>query len=193
MWPANPYARFLWLALDLWEDLHTLVDVYKSTNKEDPRLVIARHTLVDFDSLDELLKEFIEHINKEEIKKLNQQDQDRLLNACISYHKAVQPRRKLLKDIRNNLGAHRTGRPWINAPQSGISSSSEYGKWEQFLAQLENKCDLNEWVNTFNAVYQLLNVLQDFNLDAWYSWPENENIKFYMPILPAGYYPKKQE
>ena len=75
----------------------------------------------------------------------------------------------------------------------GVSSSSEYGKWEQLLVSLEIECNLNEWVYTFNAAYELLNILQDFNLDAWYSWPNNEDIKFYMPILPPGFYPKNKK
>lgn len=63
-WPASSYARFLWLAFSLWEDIHTLVDIYKSADNEETGLVISRHTLVDFDELDELLKEFLEHIKK---------------------------------------------------------------------------------------------------------------------------------
>jgi len=190
LWPASPYARFLWLAFGLWEDIHTLTEVSKLSNQAETRLAIARHVLIDFDSLDELLKEFHEHIKKEELSKLNPQDRERLTAAFGNYHRTVQPHRKMLKDIRNNLGSHRTGMPWSKAPQSGVASQDEWGKWEQFLVSLENECDLAKWLGVFNAAQVLLNVLKDFNLDAWYSWPEDGQIRFYTPLMPPGYYPR---
>lgn len=190
-WPASSYTRFLWLAFGLWEDIHALVDTYKSSSQKEARLVIARHVLIDFDSLDELLKEFHDHIKKEELTKLQSDDQNRISSGFNSYHRAVQPHRERLKDIRNNLGSHRTGKPWVKAPQSGVTASNQWGKWEQFLISLENECDLAKWLEVFDAAYGLLSLLQDYNLDAWYSIPEDGKITFSMPILPRGYYPQE--
>jgi len=192
-WPASSYARFLWLSLGLWEDILALVDVYKKVDKKDAQLVLARHAIVDFDSLDELIKEFHDHVKSEELGRLSSDDQKKMITAFSDYHRKVQPQRELLKKIRNNLGSHRTGMPWLKAPQSEMASSDEYGKWEQFLTSLEDECKLTKWKDTFNAAYELLNILKDFNLDAWYIWPDGKDeIQFFMPILPPGYYPKKE-
>ncbi|HKZ01235.1 MAG TPA: hypothetical protein VJ180_03290 [Pyrinomonadaceae bacterium] len=188
-WPASSYARFLWLAFGLWEDIFALVDTYKSSTQPESRLVIARHVLVDFDSLDELLKEFHDHIKKEELTKLQPDDQNRMNTAFSSYHRAIQPHRDLLKNIRNNLGSHRTGMPWVKAPQSGITTPNEWGRWEHFLISLENECDLAKWSGVFRAAYDLLIVLQDFNLAAWYRISEDGKFVSSMPVLPPGYYP----
>ncbi len=192
MWPASSYARFLWLSFGLWEDIHALVDVYKISDQKETRLVIARHAIVDFDSLDELIKEFHEHAKNEEFSRLKLDDQEKITTAFISYHRTVQPQRELLKKIRNYLGSHRTGMPWLKVPQSGVTLPDEWGKWEQLLSSLEDECDLTKWKDIFNAAYVLLNILKDFNLDAWYSWPDGEEIQFYLPILPPGYYPTKE-
>jgi hypothetical protein len=152
--------------------------------------VLARHVLVDFDSLGELLREFYDHIKREELDKLSPPDAEKILSAFGDYHRAVQPYRQSLKEIRNNLGSHRTGEPWRKAPDSGVTSPEEWGKWEQYLAELEGCCDLTRWLSVLNAALELLNLLKDFNLDAWYSWPEDGNIRFYMPLLPPGYYPQ---
>jgi hypothetical protein len=188
-WPASSYARFLWLAAGLWEDIYTLVDAYKSSTEPGGQLVIARHVLIDFDSLDELLREFHAHIKKVEITKLEVADQNRMSMAFSSYHRAVQPYRELLKNIRNNLGSHRTGVPWVKAPQSGITDPNEWGKWEHVLISLENECNLSKWSEVFKASYSLLTVLQDFNLASWYRIPKDGEIEFSWPILPPGYYP----
>jgi len=193
MWPASSYARFLWLSLGLWEDILALVDAYKTIDRKEAQLVIARHAIVDFDSLDELLKEFHDYIKSEELSRLQPEDQKKMTTAFGSYHRTVQPQRELLKKIRNNLGSHRTGMPWLKAPQSEVTSSDEWGKWEQFLSSLEDECELTKWKDTFNAAYELLKLLKDFNLDAWYSWPDGGEIQFFMPILPPGYYPKERE
>ena len=66
-WPANSYARFLWLAIGLWEGILALADVYRSSSDDETRLVLAFHVLGDFDSLDELLREFHNHIKREEL------------------------------------------------------------------------------------------------------------------------------
>ncbi len=145
VWPANSYTRFFWLYIRLWEDILTLVDVYKVSDQKDTQLVIARHAIVDFDSLDELIKEFHEHTKSEEIKRLNQEDQKKIANAFNNYHRKVQPQRELLKKIRNNIGSHRTGKPWLIAPQSGVTSPDKWGVWEQFVSSLENECDLTKW------------------------------------------------
>jgi hypothetical protein len=45
MWPMSSYARFIWLSLGLWEDILTLVDVYKVSDQKDTQLVLkARST-----------------------------------------------------------------------------------------------------------------------------------------------------
>ncbi len=192
MWPASSYARFLWLAFGLWEDIHALADIYKASNQEETRLVIARHVIIDFDSLDELIGEFHEHIKSYELNKLQPDDQSKMKAAFSNYHRTVQPQRELLKKIRNNLGSHRTGIPWLKAPSSGVISPNEWGKWEQLLSSLESECDLNKWKDTFNAARELINTLKNFNLDAWYSWPDGGEIQFFMPVLPSGYYPENK-
>lgn len=189
-WPANSYARFLWLAFGLWEDLYALVDVYKSSTQSESRLVIARHVLSDFDSLDDLLKEFHEHIKKEELTKLMTDDQNRMNTGFGDYHRSLQPHRELLKNIRNNVGSHRTGMPWVKAQQSGITNQKQWGKWEHFLISLENECDLAKWSVVFRAAYSLLILLWDFNLAAWYSIQGDGRIIFSRPVLPPGYYPE---
>jgi hypothetical protein len=191
MWPASSYSRYLWLSFGLWEDIIELVGLYKVSMKDEARVVLARHILVDFDTLDELIKEYHDHIKKEELTKLSPEDQERMINAFDCYHRIVQPHRRLLKKIRNNLGSHRTGMPWQKAPDSGVDSSNEWGKWEQFLSSLEKECDLEKWKDIFNSAYVLLNILKNFNLDAWYKWPVDGEIQFFLPILPPGYYPNK--
>ncbi|HAE60615.1 MAG TPA: hypothetical protein DCG54_14205 [Anaerolineae bacterium] len=188
-WPASSYARFLWLAFGLWEDIYALVNTYKSSTQLECRLVIARHVLIDFDSLDELLKEFHDHIKNEELTKLQPDDQNRMNTAFSHYHRAVQPHRELLKNVRNNLGAHRTGMPWVKASQNEITTPNEWGKWEHFLISLENECNLIKWSGVFLAAYDLLVLLQDFNLAAWYRISEDGEIMFSFPVLPPGYYP----
>jgi hypothetical protein len=185
-WPLNSYARFLWLALGLWEDIYTLADAYKSSTG-DTRLVLARHILGDFDSLDELLGEFQKYIKREELDKLSSADREKMLSAFRDYHRAVQPSRQSLKEIRNCLSAHRTGEPWLKARTSGVTSAGEWGKWEQYLLMLEARCDLTQWVLVLNGARDLLNLLKDFNLDHWYSTSQDE-IRFYSPLLPPGYY-----
>ena len=187
-WPSNSYARFLWLAFGLWEDIYDLAEVYKSSIG-DTRLVLARHVLGDFDSLDELLGEFHNHIKQEELDKLGPTDQDKILSAFHDYHRAVQPSRESLKEIRNSLSSHRTGEPWRKAPKSGVTSPEEWGKWEHYLLELEARCDLALWAPIFNSARKLLNFLKDINLAQWYS-SSGDGIRFYFPVLPPGYYPQ---
>ncbi len=189
-WPANSYARFLWLAFGLYEEIHALADVYRSSNDGETRLVLARHVLGDFDSLDELLHEFHDYIKRKELDKLSPADGKKIRSAFLDYHRAVQPSRQSLKEIRNCLGSHRTGEPWRKAPQSGVTSPEEYGKWEQYLLKLEGRCDLTQWTPVLNSARELLNLLKDFNLDRWYSFSEDAKIRFSIPLLPPGYYPR---
>jgi hypothetical protein len=189
-WPANPYARFLWLAFGLWEEIHALADVHRSSNDDETRLVLACHVLGDFDSLNELLREFHNHIKRKELDRLSPADGEKMRSAFLGYHRAVEPSRESLKEIRNCLASHRTGEPWRNAPKSGVKSPEEWGKWEQYLLKLEGRCDLTLWATVLNSARELLNLLKDFNLDQWYSISENANIRFYFPVLPPGYYPR---
>lgn len=189
-WPANSYARFLWLASGLWEEIHALANVYRSSNDDETRLVLARHVLGDFDSLDELLREFHNHIKGEELDKLSPADGAKMRSAFLHYHRAVEPSRESLKEIRNCLGSHRTGEPWRKAPKSGVTSPELWGRWEQYLSKLEGRCDLTQWEPVLNSARELLNLLKDFNLVQWYSISEDANVRFYFPVLPPGYYPR---
>jgi hypothetical protein len=189
-WPANSYARFLWLAFGLWEGIRALADVYRSSNDDETRLVLACHVLGDFDSLDELLREFHNHIKREELDKLSPTDCEKMRSAFLGYHRAVEPWRESLKEIRNCLGSHRTGEPWRKAPKSGVTSPGEWGKWEQYLSELEGRCDLTQWVPVLNSARELLNLLKDFNLVRWFDISEDANVRFYFPVLPPGYYPQ---
>lgn len=182
LWPMSQYAKFLWHTYGLWEDILALCEVYKHTADSDTKIIIARHFLVDFDSLDELLKEFHNHIKNNELNKLSERDVQRVKDAFIKYHRAVGPHRKKLKQIRNNFGAHRTVTPWENARKAGVTDVNEWGKWEQFLVGLESYCDLAQWIGIFNEAQALINVLKDFNLDGWYSWSDKNKIKVYVPI-----------
>src|SRR5271157_2673250 len=103
IWPMSEYARYLWLAYGLWEDLLALNQAYKNMTDNDIKIVIVRHMLVDFDSLDTLLREFLKHIKDHELGKLNAEGIERMLEAITTYTKVVEPRRKILKEIRNNL------------------------------------------------------------------------------------------
>jgi len=191
-WPASQYARFLWLAFGLWEDIYELSGIYKSTSDKDQALVIARHLLVDFDSLDELLKEFHDHIKHNELKILSPEHQQILSDAFSNYHRALEPRREEIKEIRNNLGSHRTGLPWQKASRRNDFSPQDWGKWEGYLTNLEQQCDLHSWLDTINSARSLLETLEAFNLSAWFNIPEDGNIRFSMPILPPGYYPPRK-
>lgn len=128
----------------LSEDIDALITTFKTSTQVETKLVIAQHVLVDFDSLVELLGEFQKHIKKEELTKLKQENQEIINFAFKCYHRTVGPYRKLLKDIRNNLGAHWTDMPWVKATQSGVISRVEWSKWEQFLISLKNQCDLTK-------------------------------------------------
>jgi hypothetical protein len=189
-WPANSYARFLWLAIGLWEGILALADVYRSSSDDETRLVLAFHVLGDFDSLDELLREFHNHIKREELCRLSATDADKMRSAFLDYHRAVQPQRESLKEIRNCLGSHRTGEPWRKAPRSGVTSPDEWGKWEGYLLELEGRCDLTLWVPVLNSARELLNLLKDFSLDQWFDISEHGNISFYFPVLPPGHHPR---
>lgn len=190
-WPATQFARFLWLAFGIWEDIITLSELHKSTSDEHQRLVVARHLLVDFDSLDELIKEFHQHIKQNELSRLQPDNAEIMKEAFTSYHRAVEPHRESLKEIRNNFGSHRTGVPWENATRKTNFSPEEWGKWEFYLIDLEKRCDLADWVQTLNAAHQLLETLSDFNLGAWYNIPKEGGIRFSMPVLSPGYYPPR--
>ena len=185
----SEYARYLWLAYGLWEDLLALNQAYKNMTDNDIKIVIVRHMLVDFDSLDTLLREFLKHIKDHELGKLNAKDTERMLDAITTYTKVVEPQRKILKEIRNNLGADRTG-PMKRAKTTGVMSSYEWGSLEHFLVDLEARCDLSQWVNIFNAALNLLIVLKDYNLDAWYSVSGDNEIEQFFPIQQPGYYPQ---
>jgi len=187
--PSNSYARFLWLSFGLTEDIYALVDVYKSCEGEETRLVLARHVLVDFDSLDELLQEFHVHVKQEEVGKLAPENAARMKAAFADYHAAVQPSRQALKKIRNHLGAHRTGRPEQKA-LGNAAAEPVWGEWEQHLAELEVRCDLTAWLPLFNAAIALLNHLKDYNLDQWFSLADNDEFRLYLPLQPPGYYPR---
>lgn len=191
LWPMSSYARYLWLVYGLWEDMLALNEAYKVAQDPEVQLVVVRHMLVDFDSLDELIKEFHGHVKRVEVGKLSDKDAELILGAFSDYHRVLEPHRSKLKQIRNNLGAHRTGMPWVKAKTSGTTDSNEWGKWEQLLVKLERHCDLSLWLDTFNAALTLIQVLKDFNLDAWYTWPEDDEVKFFMPIQPPGFYPRE--
>lgn len=187
IWPANLYARYLWLLYGLWEDIYVLGEAYKRSTDDNIRIVIAQHLLVDFDSLDELIKEFQQHIKNEELSKLSAEDGEFLQAKFTEYHRVLEPRRETLKDIRNNR-AHRTGKPWEKAPKYGMDSDT-WGTWEQLLVQLESKCDLTQWVDALNAALSLISVLSDFNLDEWYSISDENTFRYFAPLYPPGYYP----
>ena len=189
IWPANQFSRYLWLIGGLWEDIHVLFEAYKSLKDEHIRIVLARHLLVDLDSLDELIKEFQAYIKKEEAEKLQADDRRRLQEAFTDYHKTLELDRPTLKKIRNFSGAHRTGTPWKKAKKSGITDPNVWGKWEQFLVEIEGHCDLSQWVRALNAVVALFNILKGFNLDEWYKFTERDTFEKCGRLHPPGYYP----
>ncbi len=190
IWPGNSYARFLWLGYGLAEEIQALADVYKSSNRDEVRLALARHVLGDFDSLDELLKEFHNRVKQEWLDELSPPDAGKMRSAFRDYHRAVQPHKQSLKEIRNHLAFHRTGEPWRNAPASGETLPEQWGRWEQHLLQLEARCDLTRWVPVLNSAFEILNLLKDFNLAVWFSTSESAKLRLYIPILPHGYYPR---
>ena len=181
IWPANRYSRYLWLIGGLWEDVDALFEAYENVKGDHIRTALARHLLVDLDSLDELVGEFKSYIKKEEAQKLQADDRRRLDEAFTNYHRVLEPRRQTLRKIRNFLGAHRTGMPWKKARKSGITDPDVWGQWEQFLVELEGHCDLFQWVPEFNAVVTLFDILKDFNLDQWYEFREKGTFTFFSP------------
>ncbi len=189
VWPASLYARYLWLIHGLWEDIYYLIEAHRSAANHRIRTVIARHVLIDLDSLDDLIKEFHAHIKEQELAKLRMEDRQIMENLFTEYHKVLQPSREALKDIRN-LGAHRTGKPWKKAPKFGVDPDM-WGKWEQLLVSLEAKYDLSQWQHVFTAIVALVNSLANFNLDQWYSISDDGIFHPYMPVLPPGFYPRE--
>ena len=191
-WPANQYARYLWQAFALWEDITVLAGIYSVEKDQHRKLVIARHLLVDFDSLDDLLKEFHGYVKDEELDGLDARDSQVMQASFSEYHGAVEPYRGLLKKIRNNLGAHRTAMPWRKSSTRNEFLRDEWGKWESHLTELEGKCELSSWLPAINSAHLLLKTLVDFNLDAWFNISDQSNLSFVMPVLPAGYYPGRK-
>jgi hypothetical protein len=189
IWPANLFARYLWLISGLWDDIHALAAAYKSAPDHNVQVVIARHLLVDFDSLDELIKEFHEYVKDEAVPRLHTGDGELLKQAFTDYHRAFEPFRPKLKKIRNTFGAHRTGKPKEKAKKYWATDRNAWGEWEQFLVELEGYCDLLQWAEAFNAVVNLINIVKDVNLDEWFSVPSEGIFRYYSPLYGAEYYP----
>lgn len=189
LWPISDYARYMWQVFSLWEDISILAELHSATKTPGSKNVLERHIIVDFDSLDELLKEFQGYIKNTEIEKLSAHDAEIINSAFIEYHREVQPTRQTQKSIRNYFGAHRTAKPWEKAKKSGINDPKTFGRWEQLLTEIEKQCELSKWIDVFNSAYKLITILKDFNLDSWYRWPDEEKEpQFFFPIHPSGYY-----
>lgn len=185
VWPGNLYASYLWLADGLWDDMCALVETYNASENDEVRMAIARHVLIDLDSLDDLIREFHGHIRKEEVNKLKAADKERLEKAFGEYFRRAQPYKSSLKDVRNHLGAHRDG----ILKRMKKAGSLAWGEWEQWLVQLENNCVLSKWNGVFGAIRDLIETLTHFNLDQWFSVSEGGHLGFHLPLMPPGYYP----
>lgn len=180
--PANQFSRFVWLLEALWEEIHDLFEIYHMLEVDNHKYVLSRHILVDFDTLDELVKELHMHNKNHVYKKLNTEDRKLLEQAFSKYHRTVEPSRNLIKSIRDNLGAHRTGMPVTKSKKSGIKDPKQWGKWEQLLVELEKKCKLDNWIDVINAFVPLMNVIRNLNIDEWYSFTENGEFRYFVPI-----------
>lgn len=182
IWPANKYARYIWLMRGLWDDMAALIKAGKKIDDPHTKYVVIKHLLVDLDSMDELIKEFQDYVFKKEIKNLSEFNKTEIQKLFTSYHKNLEPKRKILKEIRNNLGAHRSGIPRQKRKSSKIAEKDAWGKYEQHVIELEKECKLKNWMKQLNTIVELINCLQNFNLDSWFSVTKKGQFHLYIPI-----------
>lgn len=182
IWPSDEIAVHLWHVAAALEDINDLVGAWKATPTPDAKVAVCKKLLVELKALDEELLPKLQNAIREG-KGVAPRDADReqALAAFSVYHRAVQPSRKLLADIRNTFGAHRRALPDDGDRKNYGNDFASWGAWEHHLIDLEKHCTVERWLEFINAAIALRNELKDRLPGTWYTF-EGDSLRLFTPI-----------
>jgi hypothetical protein len=182
IWPADVYAVHVWHLSAALEDIQTLARASEAATDPLDRVALIKKMLVELKSFDgELVPKLEETVKTSTPGSVTAEERKSLIQAIGSYHRAVQPGRELLANIRNVVGAHRRGLPEEADRKKFGSDFVAWGAWEQQLVELEAKCELSVWLDFVNAAIALLNEVLQQVRGSWFSIRGNE-LRQYVPL-----------
>jgi hypothetical protein len=185
LWPSDIFAVHVWHTVAALEDTLDLVEASKAVASEAARTALIKKALVELKAFDDLVAEFGTSLRGEQTAQLDSGSRIRLEQAVKNYHRAVQPSRGLLADIRNTLGAHRRGLPGDGERKRFGSDFRAWGEWEQRLASLEAECTLSRWIDFVNSAIALRNEIARESPGAWFSFGADGEFRLFFPIRPG--------
>jgi hypothetical protein len=185
LWPSDIFAVHVWHIVAALEDIVDLVEASKAVAREAARTALIKKALVELKAFDDLVAEFENSLRSEQAAQLDSGSRIRVEEAVKNYHRAVQPSRADLADIRNTLGAHRRGLPGEGERKRFGSDFRAWGEWEQHLASLEAKCTLSRWIDFVNSAIALRNGIARETPGAWFSSGAGGELRLFFPIGPG--------
>ncbi|XXT21158.1 hypothetical protein WME94_06265 [Sorangium sp. So ce429] len=178
VWPADDVARVVWHLVASLDDAVDLSEASKLVPSADVSVALIKKALVEFASFDDVVRELSQVTMKTD---LPESVRAALRDALRDYNRSIDPSRKLLRDIRNTIAAHRTSQPGPPEQKKHGSAFNSWGEWEQRMVELEAQCARERWVDPFNAAIDLRNVLGRHALGSWVS-TDGTAVTFYMPF-----------
>lgn len=184
IWPGDALARVIWQLAGALEDAADLFDASKRAESDESSLALMKKALAEFCSFDDIVGQLRSVVREVGNDKLADDLCQEILKGLRAYDVEVEPSRKLLRDIRNTIGAHRTGFPGAREAKRFGQDFSVWGAWEQHLGELENHCKRERWVEVLNAGITLRNLVTDTGVGHWYS-TSGDIITLHVPIRLA--------
>ena len=178
MWPADELARSVWHLAASLEDAVDLYEASKLVKTSEASVAIIKKALVELASFNDVVGELTGAVASAD---LSVDSRMALHQALRDYNRIIEPSRKLLTDIRNTIGAHRTAQPGPPEQKKHKSTFDAWGEWEQRMLELESQCTRENWVDSFNAAIELRNIVGQYALGSWFE-TDSAGVKFYMPL-----------
>lgn len=110
LWPGDLVTTYVWHILAVAEDMADLVQVARSIESLDAKRAVMKKALVDLKTFAELVDDLRTEIPGNRIT-LDDERKAAITDALSAFAQLLEPNRKMLIRIRDNLGAHRRGLP----------------------------------------------------------------------------------
>ncbi len=168
IWPADNFAAHVWHLVAALEDIADLVEASKIVEGAEAKATLIKKTLIELKSFDELVGEFQATLRADAAGQLDDNQRASLESALRTYHRAIQPERELLGDIRNTLAGHRHSLPDERQRERFARDFRAWGEWEQRLVSLEQECTLGRWLSVINAAVAFRNIVVETSPGSWF-------------------------
>lgn len=182
IWPANNLAVHVWHLVAALEDVADLAEASKRVEATEAKAALVKKALVELKSFDDVISEFQAMLRADAGFQLTDAERATLESGLQAYHRAVQPEREMLADIRNTVGAHRHSLPDDRQRQRFAKDLQAWGEWEQHLVGLEQQCTLERWLNVINASVAFRNLVAETSPGSWFSITGDGAIRMFFPL-----------